>query len=70
MKLILNIYDYGVFTHVKFQQGVVGYRGIITFDCQNFNDFFLPQPKFVSNNGRTSDNLYEELLKKWPEKSS
>ena len=38
MKLILNIYDYGVVMHVRFHQGVVRYKELLPFD------FFHPQP--------------------------
>ena len=39
MKLILNIYDYGVVMHVRFHQGVICYGELLPFD------FFHPQPK-------------------------
>ena len=29
MKLILNIFDYGVVMHMGFHQGVISYRGVI-----------------------------------------
>ena len=43
MKPLLDIYDYGVVMQLKFRQGVIGYRGVIPFDCLHFNDIFYPQ---------------------------
>ena len=42
MKPILNIYDHVVVMHVIRVSSVI--EEVLPFDCQNFNDFFRPQP--------------------------
>ena len=49
MKLILNIYDYGVVMHVKFHQVSPLIEELLPFDCLNFNVFLLVSHNFVSN---------------------
>ena len=44
MKLILNIYDHGVAMHMKFLRVSSVIEELLPFNCQNFNDFFHPQP--------------------------
>ena len=43
MKRMSNIYGHGMVVHVKFHQGVIGFRGVIAL-CLYLNDFFHPQP--------------------------
>ena len=49
MKLILNIFDHGVVMHVKFHQGGISFKGVIAFDCQNFNDFTIVNHNVITN---------------------
>ena len=39
MKLILNMYDHSVMTHMKFHHDVTSYGDLLPFDFLNFSDF-------------------------------